>query len=490
MSDLPYDIDFVFAAHGNDDHALVNYKALQKEETSTDSFDSFESILSLSEITVASMQSSLPSSPEGDDSTTNSQPNREQASDDLGIVEFDMFDSGINEYEGVLDVQISRKRAADQLEGVDMLMCTETLEGEDGAYPQRLPVIPIPPSALQLPQPPAKKPPRYVNNAATKRGPVFLTKLFDVPLPKLPTDLKDPLEAEINRLKNQMRVHREMFVVAYGVHHGWTNSLMSLKEIEHYGSAEDLAHATRSISPRDRRFALANDIFGGSIDILREMEYQTDICEGGVVYPSKTVWAIMQGLNDTMRKNLHLLVMMHAESDLGVIEMRKSTPAMPLDALLLTDAVVRDYVFGRMKVPLDEITSLRRELAESCIEHGICGTLSVYAVLATLLTKQVSVGGVFDHTEFRRICDIHEERVLTDKEYEVLLPKVIKASSISDTERAEILRKQLHEKKKPTLRRIRRNAQAVMRYREKKTLKLMAGEISPYFHHEDTQSTN
>jgi len=132
MSDLPYDIDFVFAAHGNDDHALVNYKALQKEETSTDSFDSFESILSLSEITVASMQSSLPSSPEGDDSTTNSQPNREQASDDLGIVEFDMFDSGINEYEGVLDVQISRKRAADQLEGVDMLMCTETLEGEDG----------------------------------------------------------------------------------------------------------------------------------------------------------------------------------------------------------------------------------------------------------------------------------------------------------------------------------------------------------------------
>jgi hypothetical protein len=437
-------IDFGYFNHYNDDNVLVDYTSLAaKDEDSFDSFDSFQDSLGFSS------QSSLGLS-DYSGTTTNSGP---------------PISDGRNE---------------------DILACTETLDDDAVQLPTLGGTTVI---TLALPHANSKPPqqPRRLSNATIKRGPVFLTRLFDEPIHSLEPANTDLLDAQLANAINVARAHREIFFVAYGVHNGWMNSLMSLHEIQRYGTPHEFEQACRLISISEKKFALTNRVFGGFIDIFREMESKTGVCEGGVVYPSPLAWSTMQGIENLMVRGLRKLILEQAEKDSWVAEMRRSTPNARLETLVNDDKVIKEYIYGKMKIPLGRITDVRREIITRCIKDGICGSLNVLAPLVSMLNLHMdrSREGAFDHSVFKRVLEIYGKRTFTVAEYNACILRIIRAANTSEEERALMKKRADQQAARAACnevaeneRRLRRNAAASERYHRKK---FKMDEKSPFF---------
>jgi hypothetical protein len=443
MSCYDNKFDFVHFNHYDDDNVLIDYASLAaKADESNDSFDSFDSF-----------QDSLAFSSQS--SVAQSNYSGETAVSDTSI--------------GIIG-------------GGDVLVCTETLD-DDAIQPAAPPVvIALAPRRGRPPHTPLKEP-----KTAIKRGPVFLTQLFDEPIDTHKEDSEDPLAIQLKDAINIARAHREIFFIAYGVHNGWMNSLMTLQEIQRYGEPYEFEQACRLISIPDKKFALTNRVFGGFVEIFREMEHKTRVCEGGVVYPSPLAWSTMQGIENLMVRGMRKLLIEEAEKDAWVTEMRRSTPNARLDTLMNDDKVVKEYIYGKMKVALWRITNMRREIISRCIRDGICGSLNVLAPLVSMLNLQMdrSKNSEFDHSTFRRVLELYGKRTFASIEYNSCILRIIHAANTSEEERtlmkkraelhtARMVRAEVLEKE----RRERRNATAVARYHRKKFK--MDGK-SPFF---------
>jgi hypothetical protein len=411
----------------DDDDVLINYDALKaQDDDSLDSFDSLttmESMLTFSAIT------------NEDDTSEDSQ---EQVESSRQLPRVSTLHIGYD----------------------DILMCNESIDDIDR------------PAGVSSQKPP--RPPRRVENASIKRGPVFITKLFDVPPNLFTAPPTSTMEYELQKALSKTYTHREVLWLAYAVQNGWTDKLMSLQEIKRYGTPADYLIATKGISNSDRKFAMAHRVCGGYIDILRELEYNSDVCDGGVMYYSGLAWTTAQGCAVASQKALADVLMVHAERDPTIKEMRKSTPSVTLLQLINNDAVVHDYVTQKIKVPLAEVTAARRAAIMAGIKNGICGFLNINAALVIMLRRQLSdmKGGPFDHAHFKRVVDTHEGRVVEWKEYDSILSKVLKAADMDEDARQEIVdritKKAGHEAK----RRLVRNAQSAARYKERKAKKM------------------